>query len=243
MKQLTVDGVEIAYLDEGNGPAIVHRPLLERLAQGMAAADRDAASPTGGCSLPISSAMGSRILGPPTSSSPPTPIVDVVLAVAKKAKGKLHLVGHSYGAALALEAARTLGSRVKSLTLVEPVPVSSAAQGGPNGPRSSGSARAVLGAVARGDDRAAAAAFMSYWLGRFRWWLSPERFKSAIAATIPKVALEFGIIIDAPTTLAGLCRDHGADAPDRRAARRARPTAPSSIFSAATLPNATGRRC
>jgi len=55
--------------------------------------------------------------------------------------------------------------------------------------------------VAEGDDRAAAKAFMTYWLGRWRWWLSPERFKSAIAATIPKVALEFGIALDAPTRL------------------------------------------
>jgi pimeloyl-ACP methyl ester carboxylesterase len=40
-----------------------------------------------------------------------------------------------------------------------------------------------------------------YALGRTRWWLSPDRFKSAIAATIPKVALEFSIAIDAKTTL------------------------------------------
>ena len=88
----------------------------------------------------------------------------------------------------------------------------------------------MLGAVARGDDREAAKAFMTYWLGRTRWWLSPERFKTAIAATIPKVALEFTIAIDAETTLAGLCRDHRADAADRRQQdARARP-APSSIF-------------
>lgn len=42
---------------------------------------------------------------------------------------------------------------------------------------------------------------MSYWLGRWRWWLSPERFKNAIATTIPKVALEFSIAVDAQTTL------------------------------------------
>ena len=42
---------------------------------------------------------------------------------------------------------------------------------------------------------------MTYWLGRWRWWLSPERFKAAIAATIPKVALEFAFVTDAPTTL------------------------------------------
>jgi pimeloyl-ACP methyl ester carboxylesterase len=59
----------------------------------------------------------------------------------------------------------------------------------------------VLGAVAKGDDRDAAKAFMVYWLGRTRWWLSPDRFKSAIAATIPKVALEFSIAVDAKTTL------------------------------------------
>ena len=59
----------------------------------------------------------------------------------------------------------------------------------------------MLGPVAKGEDRAAAAAFMSYWLGRWRWWLSPERFKDAIATTIPKVALEFTIALDAPPSL------------------------------------------
>jgi len=54
----------------------------------------------------------------------------------------------------------------------------------------------VLVAAAKGDEREAATAFMSYWLEHCRW--SPERFKSAIAATIPKVAL--GIIANAPTT-------------------------------------------
>ena len=41
---------------------------------------------------------------------------------------------------------------------------------------------------------------MSYWLGRWRWWIAPERLKNAIAATIPKVALEFSIAIDAKST-------------------------------------------
>ena len=59
----------------------------------------------------------------------------------------------------------------------------------------------MLTAVARGDDRSAAATFMGYWLGRFRWWLSPERFKAAITATIQKVALEFTIVIDGRTSL------------------------------------------
>ena len=42
---------------------------------------------------------------------------------------------------------------------------------------------------------------MSYWLGRWRWWLSPEKFKAAITATIRKVALEFTIAIEAQQKL------------------------------------------
>jgi pimeloyl-ACP methyl ester carboxylesterase len=91
---------------------------------------------------------------------------------------------------------------VESLTLVEPVSFHHLRQERrPEWGEIEQLGKAVLGGVASGDDRAAAAAFMSYWLGRWRWRLSPERFKSAIVATIPKVALEFGIIVEATTAL------------------------------------------
>lgn len=119
MKQLSVDGVEIAYLDEGKGPAVI-------IGHCSSASHKEW--------LPLIETLKSewRVLAPDLigyGQSAPWPAdqpfsvgadVDVVLAIAKKAKGKLHLVGHSYGAALLLEAARTLGARVKSLTLVEP---------------------------------------------------------------------------------------------------------------------------
>ena len=108
MKRLGVGGVEIAYLDEGKGPAVI----------------------AGHCSsashkewLPLIEALKSdwRVLAPdfigygqsePWPATEPFSIeadVEVLRAIAKKAKGPLHLVGHSYGAALALEAARSLG--------------------------------------------------------------------------------------------------------------------------------------
>jgi pimeloyl-ACP methyl ester carboxylesterase len=201
VKELTSSGVEIAYLDEGKGPAVV----------------------VGHCSsashkewLPLIEALKAdwRVLAPDFigyGSSAPWPVdqpferdadLNVMLAVAKKTKGPLHLVGHSYGAALALDAALRLQSRIKSLTLVEPVSFHLLRQERrPEWAEIEQLGKAVLGGVAQGDDRGAAAAFMSYWLGRWRWRLSPERFKSAIVATIPKVALEFGIIVDAPTRL------------------------------------------
>jgi pimeloyl-ACP methyl ester carboxylesterase len=201
VKQLTVGGVEIAYLDEGKGPAVI-------LGHCSSASHKEW--------LPLIEALKSdwRVFAPDFigyGQSEPWPAaesfsidadVQVLLALAEKVKGKLHLVGHSYGAALALEAARKLGPRVKSLVLVEPVSFHLLRQGGhPEWAEVEALGRKVLGAVAEGDDRAAAKAFMTYWLGRLRWWLAPEKFKTAIAATIPKVALEFSIAIDAQTKL------------------------------------------
>jgi pimeloyl-ACP methyl ester carboxylesterase len=201
MKQLAVDGVEIAYLDEGKGPIVIaghcssasHKewlPLIEELKSDWRVLAPDFIG------------YGQSQPWPATEPFSTEADVQVLLAVAKKGRGPLHLLGHSYGAALALEAARTLGSRVKSLTLIEPVSFHLLRlEERPEWAEVEGLGRAVLGAVAKGDDREAAKAFMTYWLGRTRWWLSPERFKTAIAATIPKVALEFSIAIDVETPL------------------------------------------
>jgi pimeloyl-ACP methyl ester carboxylesterase len=237
LKQLTVVGVEIAYLDEGKGPPVIlghcssasHKewlPLVEKLKSDW------------------------RVLAPdfigygrsePWPAAEPFSIeadVQVLLALAKKVRGKLHLVGHSYGAALALEAARGLGARVTSLVLVEPVSFHLLRQESrPQWAEVEALSRKVLGAVAESDDRAAAKAFMSYWLGRLRWWLAPEKFKAAIAATIPKVALEFSIAIDAPTKLQNYAE---IAAPTLLVAgsRTRAPTRAVIELLAATLPNA-----
>jgi hypothetical protein len=44
MNHLLIEGVEVAYLDQGKGAARHHRPLQLGLAQGVAAADRGACS-------------------------------------------------------------------------------------------------------------------------------------------------------------------------------------------------------
>ena len=98
---------------------------------------------------------------------------------------------------MALAAARELGPKVQSLGLVEPVAFNLLrVEQCPEWSEVERLGVAVLTAVANGDDRAAAAAFMRC---RFRWWLSPESLKAVITATMPKVALEFTIAIDAPT--------------------------------------------
>ncbi|MGB6923104.1 MAG: alpha/beta hydrolase, partial [Methyloceanibacter sp.] len=80
--------------------------------------------------------------------------------------------------------------------------------------------------------------FMRYWLGRFRWWLSPEKFKQAITATIRKVALEFMIAIDSQSKLSDYA---GVDAPTLLivGGKTRKPARAVVDMLAATLPNAT----
>ncbi len=205
VEHLTSDGVEIAYLDQGK----THKIGCVLLGHCSSASHKEW--------LPLIEDLKARwrVLAPdfigygqsdPWPAEKPFSIeadVKVLLAVARKSRAPLHLVGHSYGAALALEAARALKSRVKSLTLVEPVSFHLLREmNRPEWKDVEQLGVSVLDPVAKGEDRKAAAAFMSYWLGRWRWWLAPDRFKAAIAHTIPKVALEFSIAIDAQTTLA-----------------------------------------
>jgi pimeloyl-ACP methyl ester carboxylesterase len=237
VKHLKVDGVEIAYLDEGKGPCAI-------LGHCSSASHKEW--------LPLIETLKAdwRVLAPDFigyGQSDPWPIdkpfsieadVKVLLALARKTKSKLHLVGHSYGAALALEAARKLGARVKSLTLVEPVSFHLLRiENRPEWKDVEKLGVSVLDPVAKGDDRKAAAAFMSYWLGRWRWWLSPERFKSAIATTIPKVALEFSIAIDGQTSLQDYAEITAPTLLIAGSKTRA-PTRAIADLLAATLPNA-----
>ena len=238
VKQLTVSGVEIAYLDEGAGPAVIlghcssasHKewlPLIEQL------------TPDWRVLAPDFIGYGQSDPWPAEQPFSIDADVNVLLALAETVDARLHFVGHSYGAALALEAARQLGERVKGLVLVEPVSFHLLRQEArPEWAEVETMGREILGAVAKGDDREAAKAFMTYWLGRVRWWLAPDKFKTAIANTIPKVALEFGIAIDAQTRL----QDYAAIAAPTLLIAGSKTRAPTRAIVdllAATLPNAT----
>jgi pimeloyl-ACP methyl ester carboxylesterase len=201
LKQMTVDGVDIAYLDRGDGPVVIvahcssasHKewlPLIEQL------------EPEWRVLAPDFIGYGQSGAWPEGKIFTGKADLDVLLELADRTEQPVHLVGHSYGAAMALEAARELGPKVQSLALVEPVSFNLLrVEGRPEWEEVEQLGRAVLSAVSDGKDREAAAAFMRYWLGRFRWWLSPEKFKAAITATIHKVALEFMIVIESNARL------------------------------------------
>lgn len=106
----------------------------------------------------------------------------------------VHLVGHSYGAAIALQAALRHPHQVRSLTLYEPVRFSMLF----GSPATAGAAQAVI-AMGREVERLAlegecedsAERFVDYWSGTGTWAAMKPSRQQALAARMPKIGAEF----------------------------------------------------
>lgn len=110
--------------------------------------------------------------------------------VFRAAGDRFHLVGHSYGGAVALKAAFLGRSRVLSLALYEPVLFSVLVADAPES-HAAREIRAVRDDTMRltdqGDLHAAAARFIDYWLGAGAWAAVPDDRKPALAAAMGSV--------------------------------------------------------
>ena len=105
-----------------------------------------------------------------------------------------HLVGHSYGGAVALQIALQQPGRVLSLTLYEPVAFGVLPALGPNEPEweEISDVAATLGAALdRGDDLGAARGFCAYWQGRDVWPELDEAQRLRLADVMPTVRRHF----------------------------------------------------
>jgi pimeloyl-ACP methyl ester carboxylesterase len=137
---LVVDGRAFSYEDIGTGPTVL-------LAHGSGHSQKTWASFRRELSVsyrvltPELLGYGRSEPSPMTAPLHPWSDLGAVVALAELADGPVHLVGHSYGGAVTLEAARMLGSRVRSLTLIEPIAFHLLRIGG--GIRSVGDYRAI----------------------------------------------------------------------------------------------------
>ncbi|MFL6695310.1 MAG: alpha/beta fold hydrolase [Ramlibacter sp.] len=116
--------------------------------------------------------------------------VDLLAPVLADAGAPVVLVGHSYGAAIALVAALANPGRVRALALYEPTLFSllDAEHSPPN--EADGIKNAVAASVAaleRGDRDGAAQAFIDYWMGAGSWQATPEARRGPIAASVVNV--------------------------------------------------------
>jgi len=118
---------------------------------------------------------------------------------------KLHLVGHSYGGAVALRLALEQPWRVQSLTLIEPVAFHTLKEGGRPEKRLLDSVHRIAASVIRhtltGDYQRAMKGFVDYWSGEGAWHLASPSTRQRLGAHAPKVVLDFHAAISEQTPL------------------------------------------
>jgi pimeloyl-ACP methyl ester carboxylesterase len=128
-------------------------------------------------------------------------LIEPVLA---RAGSPLALVGHSYGAAVALIAALANPGRVRAMALYEPTlfALLDAETPPPNDAEGIRSAVAQASiALDAGNQDAAAECFIDYWMGAGTWERTPEPRKPSIAASVTNVRRWAHALFTEPTPL------------------------------------------
>ena len=137
---------------------------------------------------------------------------EIVSALVHDCHEPIHLVGHSYGGAVALWYALRHPSKVKSLSLIEPVAFNVLRCGGRARRALFGEieqvASVIVTALARGDHWAGMAHFVDYWNGSGAWDRMPEERKILVASQIENIAQEFGAVFEDGLSAAAYERLH-----------------------------------
>ncbi len=131
--------------------------------------------------------------------------VELIEPVLERAGSPLALVGHSYGAAVALVAALSHPGRVRALALYEPTLFSLVDEVArrPNDADGIRSGVADAGAALdAGDTDAAAERFIDYWMGEGSWQRTPEERKAPIASSVKNIRRWGHALFTEPTPLA-----------------------------------------
>ena len=126
------------------------------------------------------------------------PELAAVLALATQAGEPVHLVGHSFGGAVALEAARQMPGLVRSLTLIEPTAfhlLDRAHSGDRLLAREIDTlAERVMADAAWDDAEGAARRLVDYWNGRGAWARTSPRLQEFLLACVPQTIANFAAI-------------------------------------------------
>ena len=125
--------------------------------------------------------------GRSTAPEPDTDMHDRVSEIARDCLGDGgHLIGHSFGATVALRLALEVPDRVRSVTLIEPVLFAAAGESEPDVLSAYVDAAEAFGtALADGDWATAAKDFLSIWGDGRPWDAFSERERETYAALMP----------------------------------------------------------
>lgn len=119
-----------------------------------------------------------------------------------------HLVGHSYGGAVALHLARTRPGLFRSLTLIEPSAFH-LLRGGDAIDRAALEEISAVAAqartdLARGSHLEGFGRFVDYWSGPGAWAAMPEDRRAGFSTQLAKVVLDFQALLNEPAQLEDL---------------------------------------
>jgi pimeloyl-ACP methyl ester carboxylesterase len=118
-------------------------------------------------------------------------------------RGKVHLVGHSYGGGVALRAALERPHGVASIALYEPSAFHLLKRMGAHGAAEFaeilGIAQRTAEGVVAGDLRGAASSFVDYWGGHGAWSALRPSVQAMLTRWVPKAPLDFRALIHEPT--------------------------------------------
>jgi pimeloyl-ACP methyl ester carboxylesterase len=121
------------------------------------------------------------------------------IALIDRAGRPVHLVGHSYGGAVALHVALARPDRIASLSLYEPCPFHLLKQLGARGAAACAEITALAetagSGVARGDYGGAVSAFVDYWGGFGTWQALRPALRDDLVRWAPKLPLEFAAVL------------------------------------------------
>lgn len=239
MTTLKLKRSTISLTDVGSGPAVVllhgsasSRHQWRKLATQLAGRYR--------VLVPDLHGYGETVLH---DSSPPrlSDEIGIVRGLADHIGEPFHLVGHSFGGAIALGAARLVHDQLASLTLFEPASFHFLREAGDTEAWNEIDAIAQqhMGLAWERKLEACADLFMGYWIGIPAWKSLPEERRGVIIAAMPKIAFEWRWItlvedalaryarIDAPTLL---LRGSQTRVPPRRVIDLLRNTLPNCRF-------------
>ncbi|HSI54832.1 MAG: alpha/beta fold hydrolase [Ramlibacter sp.] len=121
--------------------------------------------------------------------------VDLLVPLLEHAGEPAHIVGHSYGGAVALHMARARPRSIRSLTMIEPATFHLLLDGSAADQRAYARIRSVACEVwrslATGDYENGARTFVDYWSGAGSWRAMPPRQQLLTMQRMPKIGLDF----------------------------------------------------
>jgi pimeloyl-ACP methyl ester carboxylesterase len=128
-----------------------------------------------------------------------------VAAQLEASHGPVHLVGHSFGGAVALRLAQEMPARVASLTVIEPAAFHLLRDGDTSDAAAladlSDTGDALGRALLCGDYGTGASLFVDYWSGAGTWARLPDDQRSRLKRQLAKIVLDFWSALNEPSTL------------------------------------------